>query len=370
MRPLPARSIALRAALALCVALPAGAGTAAAAPSAERVTEPAPEVRDYWTPARMRAAEPVEAAVPPATATAPSPVVGGAPSYTERASADGTSRARPRDPLVDLPLATAVPDPSAAAVRMHGRVFFTIPTGIERGDYSCSGTAVDSANGRVVWTAGHCAYELGGGGYVKNWTFVPAYQDGAAPFGEWPAKRLLVTGRYHRAQDIRYDFAAANVARNASGQSVEDVVGARGIAFSQPRDQRFTVYGYPVEGLRFEGNRREYSCTGDEQGGDRFLQAEPRPMAIGCDMTGGASGGGWINAAGVLLSVTSYGYPGDPDLYGPYLGRVAEKVYDEAARKRKPKRGGHKGGKGGKKHGHHGHKGGKRHRGHRGDRGK
>jgi V8-like Glu-specific endopeptidase len=289
--------------------------------------------------------------------------VGGAPSHAEPAGGDGTSRARPRDPIVDLPLAAAVADPTAPAVRMHGRVFFTIPSGVDRGDYSCSGTAVDSANGRVVWTAGHCAYELSGGGYVKNWAFVPAYQDGAAPFGEWPAKRLLVTGRYHRAADLRYDFAAANVARNASGQSVEDVVGARGIAFSQPRAQRFTAYGYPIEG-RFEGNRREYSCTSDEQGGDRFFPAEPRPMAIGCDMTGGASGGGWINSAGVLLSVTSYGYGDDPfTLYGPYLGHAAEMVYDEAARKRKPKRGGHKGGK---KHGHKGHKGGKRHRGHRG----
>jgi hypothetical protein len=356
MRPPIARPLALRAALALCAALPATAGTAAAAPSAERVTEPAPAVRDYWTPARMRAAEPVAAAAAPPTANAPAPVLGGAPSYVRPAGAGGPSRARVRAgaPRLDLPLATSVGDPSAPSVRMHGRVFFSVPSGIGRGDYSCSGTAVNSGNGRVVWTAGHCAYELDGGGYVKNWTFVPAYQDGAAPFGEWPAKRLLVTGRYHRAQDIRYDFAAANVARNASGQSLQDVVGARGIGFSQPRSQRFTAYGYPVEG-RFEGNRREYSCTSDEQGGDQHFPSEPKPMAIDCDMTGGASGGGWIGPGGVLMSITSYGYGvADPfHLYGPYLGRAAENVYEEAARKRKPKRGGGKGGKG------HGHKGGK-----------
>jgi hypothetical protein len=174
---------------------------------------------------------------------------------------------------------------------------------------------------------------------------VPGYQDGAAPFGEWPARKLLATARYRNADDLRYDFGAAVVARNSSGQALQDVVGARGIAFGQPRDQTYNAFGYPVA-LQFTGNRRENRCTSDEQGGDRFYMSSPRPLAITCDMTGGASGGGWVGRGGVVLSVTSYGYPNDPfTLYGPYLGSAAETMYREAAHKRKHKGGKGKGGK-------------------------
>jgi hypothetical protein len=332
----------LTALLAACAAL---AATAVAAPSAERVDEPATAVRDYWTPARMRAAEPVEDIAPAPTAAAPDPVIGGAPSYVPPDRGHGPARAEMRAgvPGVDPPvLAEPVLDASAPDVRMHGRVFFTIPRGRDAGDYSCSGTAVNSRNHRVVWTAGHCAWERTGGGYVVNWTFVPAYEDGAAPFGEWPAKRLLVTHRYRTVRDIRYDFAAARVARNKSGRALQGVVGARGIGFGQKRQHLYTAYGYPIEGL-FTGNRREWSCTSAEQGGDPYLR-HPRPLAISCDMSGGSSGGGWIAPGGVLLSDTSYGYLNDPThLYGPYLGRVAKRVYKDAARKPKPKKRGHRG---------------------------
>lgn len=349
MRPVPAnptrtRPLRLAAALAAVTAAAVlGAAPAAAGPVSERADDRPADVRDYWTAARMRAAESVEDVLPDAAATpaAPAPVVGGTPSWVGPADAGEPPRARRRSgvPLaVELPLATRVTDSSAPAVRMHGRVFFTIPKGPEADDYSCSGTAVNALNRRVVWTAGHCAYELSGGGYVTNWTFVPAYADGAAPFGEWPARRLLVTGRYGKTQDLRYDFAAVTVARDAAGRSIQDVVGARGIGFNQPRNQRYVAYGYPVQG-RFTGNRHQYACTSQEQGGDRFFPAEPRPLAIGCDMTGGSSGGGWITRAGILASDTSYGYAVEPaTLYGPYLGNAAKAVYAEASRKRKPKR--------------------------------
>jgi hypothetical protein len=296
-----------------------------AAAGAERVDEPAAAVRDYWTPARMRGADPVEELAAPAE-QGPRPLLGGAPA----------------SPRIGL-FASEVPDPGAPGLRMHGRVFFTIPSGPRHGDYVCSGTAVNSPNQRAVWTAGHCAYESSGGGYVKNWTFVPAYEDGAAPYGKWPAKRLVASAQYRNQRDIRYDFAAAAVARNAAGEPLQEVVGARGIAFGQPRGQQLTAYGYPAEGT-FMGNRREYRCDSAEQGGDHGL-AEPRPMSIRCDMTGGSSGGGWIGPGGVLLSETSYGYADDPfTLYGPYLGGAAESLYEQVSHKRRPKRG--KGGKG------------------------
>ena len=54
-------------------------------------------------------------------------------------------------------------------------------------------------------------------------------------------------------------------------------------------------------------------------------------MGIGCDMTGGSSGGGWI-VGGNLYSVNSYGYSNQPDvMFGPYLDGVAQSVYNAAA---------------------------------------
>ena len=48
-------------------------------------------------------------------------------------------------------------------------------------------------------------------------------------------------------------------------------------------------------------------------------------------MTGGSSGGGWIVGNNVM-SVNSYGYSNQPNvMFGPYLGSVAQSVYNAAA---------------------------------------
>ncbi len=58
---------------------------------------------------------------------------------------------------------------------MHGKVFFTIPSGPEAGDYVCSRTALNSRNRSVVWTAGHCVFDTDGRVFATNWVFVPGF---------------------------------------------------------------------------------------------------------------------------------------------------------------------------------------------------
>ena len=54
-------------------------------------------------------------------------------------------------------------------------------------------------------------------------------------------------------------------------------------------------------------------------------------MAIGCDMTGGSSGGGWLVGNNVY-SVNSYGYLTEPNvMYGPYQGAAAQSLYSSAS---------------------------------------
>jgi hypothetical protein len=260
-------------------------------------------VRAYWTPERMRAAAPVEAGL--------------AGGRSERA--------------VD------VSDTSASFPgRLHGKVFFTLTGGEAPGDYVCSATVVGSNSHSLVWTAGHCIDDSEtGGGLAANWTFVPGYNAGAAPFGEWPAKRLATTTGWHSAANVRVDLGAATVVRDAAGRGIEDVVGARPIAFGRSNPASVTAFGYPASPALFQplfDGERLYSCDSPITGTDNPAGSGPDPLQIECDMSGGSSGGGWIAPDGALVGLISYGYAADLNhLYGPYLGTAARELYEEAS---------------------------------------
>ena len=270
-------------------------------------------VRDYWTPERMRMASPADM------------VVDAAGELVREAG-------QPR-------VAT---DVSAASQsfpeRVHGKVFFTIPAGSQPGDYVCSATAVRSNSHTLAWTAGHCVNDPEfGGGFATNWTFIPGYLNGEAPFGEWPATGLLTTAAWGEEANIRQDLGAAVLARNAEGQGVQDAVGARPIDFRLARDQQFAAFGYPAQPTLFNptfDGQRLYSCLSPVTGSDNPPGDGPETMQIDCDMSGGSSGGGWVTANGSVNGLTSYGYELDFDhLYGPYFGTEARNLYHEAAGK-------------------------------------
>lgn len=356
--------LALATALAVTAALLAGAPTARAdVATGSPGGESAADVRDYWTPARMAAAaevpEPDSAFVGRAPdAASDGPYDPGDATYVPASGPanvrDGAPARPTKGPLGVGVTRAEITDPAAADVRMHGKVFFTVASGPGAGDYVCSGTALNSRNRSVVWTAGHCVFDLANGSnaFASNWVFVPGYSDAGAPYGEWPAKRLATTRAWKTAANIRYDLGAAVVAKNVEGQRLGDVVGGRGIGFDQPRDQKYSAYGYPAldNPLEFTGDR-EWRCDSISAGADAPVGSGPATMAINCDMTGGSSGGGWV-AGNTLLSVTSYGYAIEPNLlYGPYLSATAKALYKNVSGKRKKKKGGKGGGKnGGKRH--------------------
>ena len=96
---------------------------------------------------------------------------------------------------------------------------------------------------------------------------------------------------------------------------------------TRPAQQRYLSHGYPAASP-FNGER-EYIC--DSNLGHRDNSANPPTMAIGCDMTGGSSGGGWVVGNNVL-SVNSYGYSNERNvMYGPYQGSVAQQLYTSAS---------------------------------------
>jgi hypothetical protein len=268
-----------------------GAPAQAAKPAeVKAVDQTRAEVVDYWTQERMRSAIPLDP-----TAAGP----GG-----KRKAAIPFTRYEPQNY-----------NPA------HGKVFFSDGAA----NYVCSGTALTSGNESVVWTAGHCVNE-GPGAFYTNWAFVPAYKDGARPYGTWTARRLLTTAAWGQGGDFSYDLGAAAV--NTSGeQTLTDVVGSRGAGFNLPAQQRYLSHGYPAA-PPFSGGRM-FIC--DSNLGTRDPFTNPQTMGIGCDMTGGSSGGGWV-VGNDVLSVNSYGYSNQPNvIYGPYQGSVAQQLYTSAA---------------------------------------
>jgi V8-like Glu-specific endopeptidase len=315
----------------LLLSIPAAALSAgrpegrAAGETTHLVSVPRGQVLDYWTPARMRSAQPLDPLIHrlPRLAAAPAPAVGErrvvrpARPAVAKATADGPT-----------PLAGQVHDQTRYPARTHGKVFLTIPG---QGDFECSGTAVRSPSHKLALSAGHCVYDDITRTWATNWIFVPAYDDGTAPFGRWPARKLATTDQW-RSGDFRYDVGAATLARNRRDKRIQDVIGARGIVFNRERDKRYVAFGYPAA-APFDGEQ-PYRCDSRYQGDDQ-RSAPPRPMRIGCDMTGGASGGGWVIRDRYVASVTSYGYaclpllcPEPDKLFGPYFGSTIERLYD------------------------------------------
>ncbi|MFK4084604.1 trypsin-like serine peptidase [Kribbella sp. NPDC020789] len=290
----------------------AGATTAtAAAPSTthEAATTKAEqaEVTSFWTPERMRSAVPMDQLLKPKQ------------RLSETVKAGKPATVAP----------TAFPSGGGAwtgggkIVATEGRVFFTY-TGRTA---SCSGTALTSANKSTVITAGHCV-KLDGA-FHTNWVFVPAYNNGATPYGTWTAKKTYATPQWVASEDINYDVGAA-VVNPLNGQSLTDVVGGQGVAFNQARGQNMYAFGYPAA-APYDGTKLVY-CSGKVF--DAFISDG---IGMTCDMTGGASGGGWFlqfsesTGAGIVNSVNSYKINFIPTwMFGPYFGADAQNLYATA----------------------------------------
>jgi hypothetical protein len=288
------------------------APSALAAP--QRVGQSPGAVRAYWTPQRMRAAIPADRVRDSGPATpAAKPSAGGGGGGTTSGSTFTTFQA----PLSEL---------TTAPVSTNGRVFFSDGTW----NYSCSGTAVQSSNQSVVLTAGHCVNQ-GPGAYYTNWTFAPAYNDGATPLGSWPAVALDTTAAWRTSGAFGGDVGAAVVSPNASRIRLTQSAGARTVAFNYTRNQQYLAHGYPAEG-KFNGQRLWIS---DTRWSRDDASASPPTMGIPTNLNGGSSGGAWVvgsdyrSASAPVASVNSYTYRGLKDvMFGPYLQNLASSADD------------------------------------------
>ena len=278
-----------------------------------------------WTERQLRRAKPLELPSQAREAGAPA---AGTDSSREPRYLDG------RDPLAAAAgfnrfTSNAVPEPTAYPNSTNGKLYGRFPGG---GAYTCSASVVRSDNRSVIFTAGHCVKDPGPNGrFGKNLTFVPAYTEGDAPYGEWSWDAVYVKGAWSRKGNSNFDYATIAL-RESEGRRVEDTVGSLGFAYNLPNRQTYRAVGYPA-------NKRDsevmWECNSSLGGRDPFHRRPgPAAIGIGCNMGSGASGGGWAIAGNRLASVTSFSYDGlRNQLYGPRLTAKAEKLRTRAGRR-------------------------------------
>ena len=291
------------------------AGTAAAKPRgviAEPSTQAPGDVRGYWTTNRMREADPL-------------PLAGGGEGVGESGA---RSSAFPPDRETGPGFDRTFPQ------RLHGKLFVTVGGS----DSSCSATVAKSFRRNVIVTAGHClSFGRGRSGWATNVLFVPAYRNGARPFGSFPATVLRVPKRWKQQGHIAFDFGAANLAPGPAGR-IQDVLGAFGITFNRPdkafRKKRFQLFGYPGAPESHYDAERLIHCNSAFRGFEVFSDS---PVVSPCHQQFGSSGGAWIRKR-KLTSVISHGacvVPSDAcaAIAGTYFGDAAYKVWNKAAGK-------------------------------------
>ncbi|MFJ5211228.1 trypsin-like serine peptidase [Streptomyces nigra] len=292
-----------------------------------------PIIEDLWDPDRMREAEDPDRGI----------------DESDLSGDQGVT-----DPTPDPVDAQAVPPSYHASVPEAGKVFFDAP----EGTMVCSATVVkDPAHpgkSNMVWTAGHCVHAGKSGGWYRNIAFVPSYNDAgrsaaelegaaqeeAAPYGVWWADwaqtsdQWIAQGGPTGGAGAPYDFAVLHVKpENGGGKSLEETVGsALPVEFAAPavpKVKSIKAIGYPAA-APYDGQKL-YQCQ-DRPGRLSLRASDPTMYRIGCTMTGGSSGGGWVATGNdgkpALVSNTSIGPVESGWLAGPRLGKEAKTVFD------------------------------------------
>ena len=204
--------------------------------------------------------------------------------------------------------------------RAAGKLFFNIGTDT----YVCSASLIKPG---VLVTAAHCVANFGKRQFYSHWAYVPAYNNGLAPYGVWYGQQAWVMSSYYSGTDscatsgivCQDDVAVMTV---YAGSALPGTVtgwlgyGWNGWGLNSSGQTLITQLGYPVgldNGYLMErGDSQSYVST-----------SQSNNTIIGSNMNGGSSGGPWIVNFGIrptganngtypnpdtVIGVTSWGY--------------------------------------------------------------
>jgi len=276
--------------------------------------------------------------LPAATVTPPSlldALLAGQQSDTDEAGAVSGSKGTGRMHPVRLTARRALGDPGGAGSQEYGtsqHVFTTSrvnPTGNETSrfyPYRAAGKLFFNDGARtfvcsaalvkrgVAVTAAHCLADFGNSRFYTNWRFVPAYNNGSAPYGSWTVASAIVMTSYFNGTDscAQRGVICSNdvgvIVLNAQGGAYAGTsagwlgYGWGGYGFNPSNLALISQLGYP--GALDSGALMQRT---DSQG---FVAANlSGNTIIGSLQTGGSSGGPWAVNLGIppTLSGISFG---------------------------------------------------------------
>lgn len=196
--------------------------------------------------------------------------------------------------------------------------------------YVCSASSI---GGCAIISAGHCLHA--GNNSTKGWStdvvFVPAYKDGKAPFGKWPVAYSMVRTQWYRhgiPKGLSEDIGGC-ILRKQGGKTISQRVGWLGFAWNWSRNQHWLSHGYPA-GAPFNGQRMQINAASFAYNGS--VGANPAPVGMGNDLTGGSSGGPWIwrfGSGNYVNGVNSYRRTKNTkEMFSPYFGNAAKSLFD------------------------------------------
>lgn len=216
-----------------------------------------------------------------------------------------------------------------------GKVFFTE----ESIDYVCSGSIVNDTNSSnlIVLTAGHCLYDNASQKFVSNFIFIPSYDNTKTsncyistclPARALVAHSGFTTESAFTTKATQYDWGFAVInqpspAATGLNLKIDGFTGPTNIAYS---------FGYP-QSSPYNGQELVY-CSG---GIIEDRRTSNTTWGLGCNMTGGASGGPWTAGyvsntnPGTASSVNSYKYSTDKNrMYGPKFNQFTQNTFTVA----------------------------------------
>lgn len=192
--------------------------------------------------------------------------------------------------------------------------------------YVCSAASIGNS---AIWTAGHCVHSGDGteSGWSYNAVFIPAYENGKKPLGQYRVINFWVMNEWKNNNDYAHDMGGA-VVTLFKKKTLSQRVGALGFAWNQPLPKHWFEIGYPAE-YPFDGNKQVVCAASYAYSDPNFT---PQTIGIGCDQTAGTSGGPWLlnyNNGNYLNGNMSYRYTGNSfEIFSPYYDDGAYNLYN------------------------------------------
>lgn len=172
-----------------------------------------------------------------------------------------------------------------------GKLFFSDSIGNQ---YTCTASVVKP---RLILTAGHCVYDAVSKKWYTNFKFIPAFHNGGAPYGQWYWAWAATTNNWVNGGGKlpnSGDFALIEMQDNSLGQKLGNITGYYGYRLNALSPNHVTIFGYPASydsaSWLHRVDSQSYKAT--------FVNT----VEFGADMTGGSSGGPFLENFGDIAS--------------------------------------------------------------------